>query len=173
MEPTYRFGPNGCTVSHSSQPLVFFLVLSLSLCLSCFPSSPPVYCLPADNTHLLPIHHHRSPATHTCQPSAIKLSTSTLAQQTISAESLSQLHRVRFQASRSSQLASPSSPPPTAPCFTLPPSPRPASPSSAPLLPCSSVSSSGLWPRFPHAPPSSLAILVSAPESLAILGFPP
>ncbi|XP_078100992.1 uncharacterized protein LOC144513687 [Sander vitreus] len=111
-------------------------------------------------------HHHRSPATHTCQPSTIKHSTSTPAQQTISAESLSPLHRVHLQTFISSQLASPFSPP-TAPCFTLPPSPRPASSSLAPLLPCSSASSSGLQPRFPRASPSSLAILVPAAEFLA------
>ncbi|XP_039642785.1 uncharacterized protein LOC120549744 isoform X1 [Perca fluviatilis] len=59
--------------------------------------------------------------------------------------------------SRSSQLASPFSPPPTAPCFIM--SPRPASSSLAPLLVYSSVSFSDLLPRFPCAPLSSLAIL--------------
>ncbi|XP_039654540.1 pectinesterase inhibitor 10-like [Perca fluviatilis] len=69
----------------------------------------------------------------------------------------------------SSQLASPSSPPPTAPCSILPLSPHSGSPSSAPLLPHSSVSSSGLRPRFPRVSPSSLAILGFPLESLALL----
>ncbi|XP_039668085.1 wiskott-Aldrich syndrome protein family member 1-like [Perca fluviatilis] len=163
----------------------FFSVCSVSLPVSLFALPPPLLPTVCQMT------------THTCCQSTITalpphtpashLQSSTVLQPRPHRPSLLNgcLSAIVFtsQPSRPGQLALPSSPPPMAPCSILPLCSHPASHPLLPLLPSSSASSSGLQPRFPRVPPSSLAILgfplepfaflASAPESLAILGFPP